>query len=148
MKWTKGISHDQHSHQPACNRHRIVGMYIYTSAQVQELSQQKRAQRKRRRKAIQSKESFLGSRGSSVVKLWAPDQQVVGSNPSSSSQRIFFFRASFLCWLLFRCQSHPHVTAAARKQSWSFCQKCRLAGESACGRLQLNTHAPYACGFK
>ena len=35
---------------------------------------------------------------------------------------------------------HPHVTAVVRKRPRSFCQKCR-------GRLQLNVHAPYVCGF-
>ena len=47
-------------------------------------------------KQSKAKDPFGGSGGSSVVKLWAHDQQVVGSNPMSS-QRISFFSASFLC---------------------------------------------------
>ena len=46
-------------------------------------------------------------------------------------REIFFSRVNFLCWLLFRYPFHPRVTAVAR------------AG----GRLQLNTHTPYVCGF-
>ena len=46
----------------------------------------------------------------------------------------------FLCWLLFRYPFHPRVTAVAHERSQSFCQKCS-------GRLQLNTHTPYVCGF-
>ena len=38
---------------------------------------------------------------------------------------------------------HPRVTTVARKKSRSFCQKVQVAG----GRLQLNTHTPYVCGF-
>ena len=47
-------------------RYACIYIYIYTSVQctqVQELSQQKRTQRKRRRKAIQSKLSFFGEVG-------------------------------------------------------------------------------------
>ena len=46
--------------------------------------------------------------------------------------RIFFSMVDFLRWLLFRYPFHPRVTAA------------RSAG----GRLQLNTHTPYLCGFE
>ena len=53
------------------------------------------------------------------------DWKVAGSNPCSSGGRIFFSRVHFLCWLLFRYPFHPRVTAAARKRSRSFCQKCR-----------------------
>ena len=68
------------------------------------------------------------------------DSMVTGLSPCRSSGRIFFSRVSFLFWLLFRYLFWPRVTAVARKRSWSFCQKCR-------GRLQLNTHTPYVCGF-
>ena len=68
------------------------------------------------------------------------DWKVAGSSPCRSGGRIFFSRVHFLCWLLFRYPFRPRVTAAARKRSRSFCQ-------SAGGRLQLNTHAPYVCGF-
>ena len=44
------------------------------------------------------------------------------------------------CWLLFQYLFHPCVTAVARKRSQSFFQ-------SAGGKLQLNTLAPYVCGF-
>ena len=53
------------------------------------------------------------------------DQKVAGSNPCWSGGRIFFSRANFLCWLLFRYPFHLRVTAVARKRSQSFCQKRR-----------------------
>ena len=68
------------------------------------------------------------------------DWKVAGSWHCRSGGRIVSSRANFLCWLLFLNPVHPHVTAAARKTPSSFCQ-------CACGRLQLNTHAPYVCGF-
>ena len=56
-------------------------------------------------------------------------------------QRGTFLDASFKSPLLiFRYSFHPCVTAVARKRPRSFCQ-------SAGGRLQLNTHTPYLCGF-
>ena len=57
-------------------------------------------------------------------------------NPQKRRENYFSLR-----WLLFPYPSHPRVTAVARERSWSFCQKCS-------GRLQLNTHAPYLCGFE
>ena len=68
------------------------------------------------------------------------DWKVTDTNPCWSGGRIFFSRVNFLCWLLFRYPFHTHVTTVARKRSRSFCQ-------SAGGRLQLNTHTPYVCGF-
>ena len=68
------------------------------------------------------------------------DRKVAGSNPCRSGGSIFFSRVNFLCWLLFPYPFHPRVTAVARKRSRSFCQ-------NAGSRLQLNTHAPYVCGF-
>ena len=68
------------------------------------------------------------------------DWKVAGSNPCWNGGRIFFSRVDFLCWLLFRYPFHPRVTTVARKKSRSFCQ-------SAGGRLQLNTHTHYVCGF-
>ena len=53
------------------------------------------------------------------------DWKVAGSNPCWNGGRIFFSRVDFLCWLLFRYQFHPRVTAVARKKSRSICQKCR-----------------------
>ena len=40
----------------------------------------------------------------------------------------------------FRYPFHPRVTTVARKKS-------RHSAKSAGGRLQLNTHTPYVCGF-
>ena len=68
------------------------------------------------------------------------DWKVAGSNPCWSGGRIFFSRVDFLCWLLFRYPFHPRVTAVARKRS-------SHSSKSAGGRLQLNTHTPYVCGF-
>ena len=53
------------------------------------------------------------------------DRKVMGSNPWRSGGRIFFSRVNFLCSLLLWYPFHPHVTAAAHKRPWSFCQKCR-----------------------
>ena len=53
------------------------------------------------------------------------DRKVPGSSPGRRGGRIFFSRVNFLCWLLFRYQFHPSVTAVARKRPRSFCQKCR-----------------------
>ena len=41
----------------------------------------------------------------------------------------------------FRYPFHPRVSAVARKDPGH-------SAESAGGRLQLNTHAPYVCGFE
>ena len=67
----------------------------------------------------------------------ARGQKAAGLNPCRSGGRIFS-RVNFLCWLLFQYLFHPRVTAVARKRPRSFWQKCRL---------QLNSHAPYVCGF-
>ena len=81
-----------------------------------------------------------GSGDSAVVR--APDSWLKGRGFESLQVRWkkFFSRVDFLCWLLFPYPFHPRVTAVARKRSLSFCQ-------SAGGRLQLNTHSPYVCGF-
>ena len=67
------------------------------------------------------------------------DWKVAGSNPCWNGGRIFFSRVDFLCWLLFRYPFHPRVTTVARNPGHS--------AKSAGGRLQLNTHTPYVCGF-
>ena len=68
------------------------------------------------------------------------DWKVAGSNPCWNGGRIFFSRVDFLCWLLFRYPFHPRVTTVARKNPGH-------SAKSAGGRLQLNTHTPYVCGF-
>ena len=69
------------------------------------------------------------------------DWKVAGSNPCWNGGRIFFSRVDFLCWLLFRYPFHPRVTTVAHKKNPGHSAK------SAGGRLQLNTHTPYVCGF-
>ena len=67
------------------------------------------------------------------------DLKVAGSNPCRRDGRIFFLQGQLSVvnvWYPF----HPRVTAVARKRPRSFCQNCRW-------QLQLNTHAPYVCGF-
>ena len=54
--------------------------------------------------------------------------------------REFSSPGSTFCADLFRYPFHPHVTAVARKRSGH-------SAKSAGGRLQLNTNAPYVCGF-
>ena len=66
--------------------------------------------------------------------------KAVGSSHCMSGRRIFLSRVNFLCWLLFWYPFYPCVTAVACKRSWS-------SAKSAGGRLQLNMHAPYVCGF-
>ena len=58
---------------------------------------------------------------------WACDWTVPGLSPSSSGRRKFLCRVDFLCFYL-KDPSHSAKTAG--------------------GRLQLNTHAPYLCGFE
>ena len=73
---------------------------------------------------------------SSVVR--APDSW---SNPCRSGRiKKKKCRVNFLCWLLFRYPFHPRITAVARKDPGH-------SAKSAGGRLQLNTHTPYVCGF-
>ena len=81
-----------------------------------------------------------GGGDSSVIERRTRDWKVAGSNPCWNGGRIFFSRVDFLCWLLFRYPFHPRVTTVARKKS-------RHSAKSAAGRLQLNTHTPYVCGF-
>ena len=69
------------------------------------------------------------------------DRKVPGSSPGRSGGIIFFSRANFVCWPLVRYPFHPRVTAVARKDPGH-------SAKSAGGRLQLNTHAPYLCGFE
>ena len=69
------------------------------------------------------------------------DWKVAGSNPCWNGGRIFFSRVDFLWWLLFRYPFHPRVTTVARKKIPVILPK------GAGGRLQLNTHTPYVCGF-
>ena len=66
------------------------------------------------------------------------DWKVAGSNSCWSGGRIFFSRVDFLCWLLLRYPFHTRVTAVKDPGH---------SAESAYGTLQLNTHAPYVCGF-
>ena len=65
---------------------------------------------------------------------------VLDSSPRRSGGRIFFSGVNFLCWLLFRYPFHPRVTAVHVKYPG------HSAG-SACGRLELNMHAPYLCSL-
>ena len=63
------------------------------------------------------------------------DRKVASSNPSRSSEIIFFSRVNFVCWLLFRVRSIPvlpqwHVKSPGH------------SAKSAGGRLHLNTHTP------
>ena len=71
----------------------------------------------------------------------ATDGKVAGLSPGMRGDVIFFSRVNFLCWLSFWYPFHPRVTAVARKRSWSFFQ-------SAVGRLQINAHTSYVCGFE
>ena len=53
------------------------------------------------------------------------DRKVAGLSPGRSDRRYFFSGVNFLCWLLFRYPFYPRVgTAAARKRSRSFYQRC------------------------
>ena len=89
----------------------------------------------------QSREQWC-MRGAGIVQWlehWTCDWRVPGSSPGRSSGRIFFSRVSFLCWLLFQYMLHPSVTTVKNP--------C-LSAKSVSGRLQLDTHTPYLCGFE
>ena len=51
-----------------------------------------------------------GSPDSSLVECRTHDSKVASLNPGRSGGRIFFYRVNFVCWLLFGCPFHPHVT--------------------------------------
>ena len=51
-----------------------------------------------------------------LVEHWTHDWEVAGLIPGRSSRRNFLSRIKLLCWLLFRCLFHPHVTAMACKR--------------------------------
>ena len=55
--------------------------------------------------------------------------------------RIFFSRVNFLCWLLFSYLFHSPVLPQQHIKDPGHSAK------SAGGRLQLDIHAPYVCGF-
>ena len=71
----------------------------------------------------------------SVVERRTRDRKVSGSSPNRSSLKMFFSRVNFLCRLLFRYPFQP-----SRKRSGH-------SAKSACGTLQLNTHASYVSGL-
>ena len=85
----------------------------------------------------------LGSGDSSVVR--APDLWLkgMGLNPCRSSGIIFFSRVNFLCWLLFWYPPPPPPPPLPQ----SHVKDPGHSAKSAGGRLQLNTHTPYVCGF-
>ena len=62
------------------------------------------------------------------------------SGTPSGSRRIFFSWVNFLYWLLFQYPFHPLLPQQHVKDP-------DHSAKSAGGRLQLNTHTPYVCGF-
>ena len=84
-----------------------------------------------------------GSEGSSVVRASDSWSKVPGSGPRRIGERIFCSTFNFLCWLFFRC---PFRNTPVIPQ-WHVKDPGHSA-KSAGGRLQLNTHAPYLCGFE
>ena len=83
---------------------------------------------------------MCGGGDSSWLERRTRDWKVAGSNPCRNGGRIFFSRVDFLCWLLLQYLFHPCFTAVA-------CKRTGHSAKSAGGRLQLNTHTPYICGF-
>ena len=81
---------------------------------------------------------YRGSGDSSVVR--EPHSWLKGRGFESLQERreIFFSRVNFLCWLSFLYPFHPRVTGVKDHGH---------SAKSAGGRLQLNTHTPYVCGF-
>ena len=85
-----------------------------------------------------------GARIAQWLERQTRDRTVPGSSPRRRGGRIFFSMASrvnFLCWLLFRYPFHPMLPQKHVKNPGH-------SAKSAGGRLQLNTHAPYLCGFE
>ena len=67
------------------------------------------------------------------------DWKVAGSNPCRSGGRIFFSRVDFLC-------SYFGIRSTPVLPQWHVKDPGHSA-KSAGGRLQLNTHTLYVCGF-
>ena len=90
---------------------------------------------------------LLGSRDSSVVQWWNPDQKVTGLRPSWS-RNIFFSSNQFFCANSLQSLFYPYVTVVLiceTKRLWSSCPKWGWQV------IYLNTHqwhAPYICGIK
>ena len=84
---------------------------------------------------------FLGGGDGSVTERRACDRKFADSNPGRSGGRSFFSSVNFLCRLLFRYWFHPRATAITHVRDPGHSAK------SAGGWLQLNTNAPYVCGF-
>ena len=78
----------------------------------------------------------MGQGYSSVVQC----QPLKGHRFKQKWQEVSFSRVNFLCQLLFWYPFHPMFPVTC-KRFWSFCQN------SAGGRSQINTHAPYVCGL-
>ena len=68
------------------------------------------------------------------------DRNVVGSVPGRSGGRLFFSRVDFLFGFYFGIRSTPVLPQLHVKDPGH-------SAKSAGGRLQLNTHTPYVCGF-
>ena len=77
-----------------------------------------------------------GSRDSLLVERRTSDWKVAGSNPSSCSGRIFFFRVNIVLWLLFGVCFTPTLPQWHVKDP---SHSCKSAG----GRLHLNMHTPF-----
>ena len=68
------------------------------------------------------------------------DRTVTGSNPCRSGGRIFFSRVTFCVDSYFGIRSTPVLLQKHVKDPG-------YSAKRAGGRLQLNTHTPYVCGF-
>ena len=73
------------------------------------------------------------------LERWTHDRKVTGSDPFRSGGRIFFSVINFLCSYF----STPYTPILSQ---WHVKYPGHSA-KSAGGRLQLNRHAPYVCGF-
>ena len=82
------------------------------------------------------KSKSVESGDSSEVERRTRDRKVSGSSPGRNGGRIFFSRVSILCSLI--SVSVPPLCYSVKDHGHS--------AKSADDRLQLNTHARYACG--
>ena len=86
--------------------------------------------------------SSAGNGDSSVVRV--PDSRSKGRGFESLQERLenFLLQGQHSVLTLISVSVPPPCYRNRRKRSRSFCKKVQVAA-----RLQLNTHAPYVCGF-
>ena len=90
---------------------------------------------------VHCKVRYWGAGIAQWLERYTRDRKVAGSSPDRSGVRIFFSEVRFFVLILISVSvSLPCLTAVVRKDPGHF-------AKNAGGRLRLNTHTPYVCGF-